>query len=231
MAPAPHILYNLASSSSVYLLRQKTAPKDFSLHYDLLALTDQSVCTMYRFCSLYFASLLIHLLGIASLGSSFQLVLNLDTPITKSHGSHFQFLTIIGLVLSLSAFLLAAIADISGSTTLFRLKNLISIVATPLELLISSLYWGICVIDASLVVQPGFEIGIWMDLGLHLAPAVFLVLDLILFSPPWTNSAYSMMSLSTAFAFVYWYWIELCFDKNGWLVSHKILEIVDGVFQ
>ncbi|KAG5952778.1 hypothetical protein E4U53_008107 [Claviceps sorghi] len=182
-------------------------------------------------CSSYSASLLTHILGIALLGNSFQLVLNLDTPITKAHGSHFQFLTIIGLVLSLSVFLLAAIADISSSTTLFRLKNLVSTVATPLELLISSLYWGICVIDASLVLQPGFELDIWMDVGLHLAPAVLLTLDLILFSPPWTNSAYGMMSLSTVLAFAYWYWIELCFDKNGWLVYNQILEFVDGVVQ
>ncbi|KAG5983158.1 hypothetical protein E4U55_000640 [Claviceps digitariae] len=177
------------------------------------------------------ASLLTHLLGVASLGSSFHFVRSWDTPITDSHGSYFQFLTVIALVLSLSVFILAVTADITGSTTLFRLKNLISNVATPLEVLISSLYWGIFVIDASLLIQPGLELDIWTDIGFHLAPAVFLVLDLILFSPPWTISFYGMMSLSTAFAFAYWYWVELCFSKNGWFVLDDILEFIDGVNQ
>ncbi|KAK2593902.1 hypothetical protein QQS21_008364 [Conoideocrella luteorostrata] len=161
-------------------------------------------------------SLLIHLLGIASLSKSFQFLLGWDTPLAQSHGWYFQFLTIIGLALSLSVFLLAAVADISGSSALFQLKNLVSVVATPLEVLISALYWGICAIDTSLVVQPGYEVGLWVDLGLHLAPAVLLTADLILLSPPWTISAYGMMSLSTLFAFAYWYWVEVCFGKNGW---------------
>lgn len=161
-------------------------------------------------------SLLIHLVGVASLGKSFHFLLSWDTPLADSHGWYFQFLTIIGLALSLSVFVLASVADITGSTALFDLKNLISIVATPLEVLISTLYWGICAIDTSLVVQPGFELSTWVDIGFHLAPAVLLTLDLILFSPPWTISGYGMMSLSTVVAFSYWYWVEVCFSKNGW---------------
>jgi hypothetical protein len=161
-------------------------------------------------------SLLTHLASAAALGKTFYFLLSWDTPLADSHGWYFQFLTIIGLSMSLSVFLLASVADITGSTALFELKNLISIVATPLEVLISALYWGICAIDASLIVQPGFELSTSVDIGFHLAPAVLLTLDLILFSPPWTISAYGMMSLATVVAFSYWYWVEVCFSKNGW---------------
>jgi protein-S-isoprenylcysteine O-methyltransferase Ste14 len=54
------------------------------------------------------------------------------------------------------------------------------------------------------------------DLGFHLAPAIFLTLDLILFSPPWTIPTYGVMSLSLGLAFMYWYWVEICFSHNGW---------------
>ncbi|OAA48641.1 FAR-17a/AIG1-like protein [Metarhizium rileyi] len=161
-------------------------------------------------------SLVIHLAGVAALATTFQFLFGWDTPLAQSHGWYFQFLTIIGLALSLSVFVLAAVADITRSTALFELKNLISIVATPLEVLITTLYWGICAIDTSLIVQPGFELTIWVDLGFHLAPAVLLAVDTILFSPPWTISAHGVMSLSIVFAFSYWYWVEVCFSKNGW---------------
>lgn len=161
-------------------------------------------------------SLVVHLIGIASLSKSFLFLFGWDTPLSQAHGWYFQFLTIIGLALSLGAFVLAAVADVTGSVALFQLKNMIAVVATPLEVLISALYWGICAIDRGLVVQPGFHLALDVDLGMHLAPAVLLTLDLILLSPPWTISAYGMMSLSTAIAFAYWYWVEVCFEKNGW---------------
>ncbi|KHO00056.1 FAR-17a/AIG1-like protein [Metarhizium album ARSEF 1941] len=161
-------------------------------------------------------SLVIHLAGVATLAKTFQFLFDWDTPLAESHGWYFQFLTIIGLTLSLSVFTLASVADITGSTALFDLKNFVSIVATPLEVLVSTLYWGICAIDTALIVPPGYELPIWTDIGFHLAPAVLLTLDLILFSPPWTISGYAVMSLSTAFAFSYWYWVEMCFSKNGW---------------
>lgn len=47
-------------------------------------------------------------------------------------------------------------------------------------------------------------------------PAIMLSIDLILLSPPWAIRAYGAMALSTAIAFLYWFWIEYCFSVNGW---------------
>ena len=141
-----------------------------------------------------------------------------DTVLATSYGWYFQFLTIIGLAASLAAFALGGLADLTGSGVLFQLKNILATVATPLEILISVLYWSLHVIDPTLIVQPGFELAMPVDIGFHLAPAAFLTLDLLLLSPPWTISAYSIMAISTVIGFSYWYWVEMCFTQNGWLV-------------
>ena len=99
---------------------------------------------------------------------------------------------------------------------LFKAKNAISVVATPLEVVISVLYWGLMLINPELLMPPEFRLALPVDIGFHLAPAVFLTLDLVLFSPPWTIPAYGAMTLSTFIAFGYWYWVEFCFKKNGW---------------
>ena len=161
-------------------------------------------------------SLPFHLLGIASFGYNFYFLTTWVNPIAQAYGWHFQFLTIIGLAASLASFACGALADLSGSRLLFRAKNTLSVAATPLEVLISVLYWGIRAIDPHLLFPDEFRLGLGVDAGFHLAPAVFLTLDLLLFSPPWTIPAYGAMALSTSIGFAYWYWVELCFSKNGW---------------
>lgn len=96
------------------------------------------------------------------------------------------------------------------------MKNAIAVIATPLEVVISLLYWGIRFVDPQLLFQEDMVLPLGTDMGFHLAPAVFLTLDLVLFSPPWTIPAYGVMLLSTGLAFGYWYWVELCFSVNGW---------------
>ncbi|KND94799.1 membrane protein [Tolypocladium ophioglossoides CBS 100239] len=161
-------------------------------------------------------SLLLHLLGIASFGYNFYFLTTWETPFTHAYGWHFQFLTIIGLAAALVCFTLGALADLMRSPGFFHAKNAVSVLATPLEVVISVLYWGIRANDPELLVQDGFELPFLEDVGFHLAPVVFLTLDLILLSPPWTMPAYGTMALSTVLAFGYWYWVELCFAKNGW---------------
>ncbi|GJN77887.1 hypothetical protein PLIIFM63780_001380 [Purpureocillium lilacinum] len=161
-------------------------------------------------------SLLLHLAGIASFIYSFYFLTIWETPFDEAYGWHFQFLTIIGLAVSLLCFLSGAVADVTGSAVLFDLKNALAVLATPLEVVISLLYWGISAVDPELLFVGELTLPLTADVGFHLAPAVFLTLDLVLLSPPWTVPAYGVMSLSTVFAFGYWYWVELCFSKNGW---------------
>lgn len=60
------------------------------------------------------------------------------------------------------------------------------------------------------------------DLGFHAVPGLALVLDLLLFSPPWTITAMPSFGLSTTIAFAYWFWVEQCYSYNGWYVCLKL---------
>ncbi|TQV97142.1 hypothetical protein V2A60_000225 [Cordyceps javanica] len=161
-------------------------------------------------------SLLWHLVGIASFASSYRFLLQWKTPVSESYGWHLQFLTIIALTLSFFTFVVAVVADVTRSATLFGIKNSLSIVATPLNVVVTTLYFGISAIDPELVVPPEFKIPLAVDLGFHFAPGLLLVFDYLVLSPPWTVGAPVVMGLSTSIAFGYWYWIELCYSKNGW---------------
>lgn len=162
-------------------------------------------------------SLLLHILATSSFLYNFHFLTVWDTPISDAYGWHFQFLTILGLAGALICSVLGILADLTLSPTLFYIKNLISVVATPLEVVISILYWGIQLIDPNLLFEGDLlPPPMLADVGFHLSPAVFLTLDLVLLSPPWTIPAYGVMLLSTGLAFSYWYWVELCFSKNGW---------------
>ncbi|KAI1386989.1 FAR-17a/AIG1-like protein [Hypoxylon trugodes] len=171
-------------------------------------------------------SLLLHVAGIASFSASFKFLFNWETPISSSFGGHFQFLTIIGLSLSLGTFVVGALADVTLSSQLFALKNILSVCSAPLEVLISILYWGLCAIDKTLVVPPDLALDFLPDFGFHAAPALFLATDLLVLSPPWTIHGYSALALSESLAFLYWFWVEYCFSRNGWY-PYPIFELLN----
>lgn len=168
------------------------------------------------------------LFGLASFAYTFKFLIDFPSPINTSYGWHFQYLTIIGLALATATFLAGLAADITSSPTLFRLKNYLSMCTTPLEVLVSVLYWSIRTIDKSLVIPDWAQLPLTADLGFHAIPSIVLVADLLLFSPPWTITAPQAMGLSTTLAFAYWFWIEQCFTHNGFY-PYPIFEIV-GTF-
>lgn len=106
------------------------------------------------------------------------------------------------------------LADLTLNKTLFHAKNIVSVCSTPLEVLISILYWGISLIDKSLLFPEELQLPLIPDIGFHAMPAVMLALDLLLFSPPWTIKFQGAVMLSTVIAFAYWAWIEYCFSYN-----------------
>lgn len=125
------------------------------------------------------------------------------------------------------------IADITNSFLFFRLKNYIALVAAPIEIVISILYWGLRAIDPALVVPPDLPMPpLLYDLGFHLVPSIVLTVDAILLSPPWPSMPANpqapiiMLATSTTIAFAYWWWIELCYSYNGFY-PYPIFEMLD----
>ncbi|KAF1981856.1 hypothetical protein K402DRAFT_439197 [Aulographum hederae CBS 113979] len=161
-------------------------------------------------------SFVLHLFGLASYAYSFAyLVLN-PNPVNDSYGWHFQYLTILGLSLATGTFIMGLIADITLSPRIFAYKNALSVASTPMEVVISILYWGLRLIDERLVLPTWAPpIATTADLSFHLIPSLLLTLDLLLFSPPYSITFLPTSLLSLAIAFGYWFWVELCFSHNG----------------
>jgi len=144
----------------------------------------------------------------------------------ESYGWHFQYLTIIGLSLATATFTLGLLADATLSRPLFLAKNVLSCCSAPLETLISTLYWGLRAIDPELVVPKELELPIQTDMSFHLVPTVMLLVDLLFLSPPWTISLVPALGLSGTIAFGYWFWIELCYSKNGFY-PYPLFQMLD----
>ncbi|RQM08487.1 hypothetical protein DH86_00000504 [Scytalidium sp. 3C] len=108
------------------------------------------------------------------------------------------------------------LGDIFLCAPIFALKNKLSLCATPLDVLVSILYWTLHTIDKRLVIPPGHELPFIPDFGFHALPAVMLTLDFMLFGPHWSIKASTAMTLSLLLAVSYWTWVEYCFSRNRW---------------
>jgi len=164
-------------------------------------------------------SVLIHVTGLLFFTASFSWLPNIASPLHDGFGGPYQFLTIIALTGSIITFGVGLLADLFISEQLFACKNILSVGATPLDVLVSVLYWSARAVDKLLVRPPGHELPFIPDFGLHAIPAVMLTLDLMLLSPPWSIKAYSALALGSVLSFLYWGWIEYCFSFNGWWTS------------
>ncbi|KAI4719740.1 hypothetical protein E4T48_04011 [Aureobasidium sp. EXF-10727] len=159
----------------------------------------------------------LHLLGLSSFAYSFWWLEANPNPVNDSYGRHFQHLTILGLTLATLTFVIGLLADMTMSTRLFKVKNILSVTSAPMEVLISILYWGLKGVDESLVLPdwaPRIPFG--ADFSFHAAPSIALILDLLFFSPPYTVSVLPALGISSGIAVSYWFWVEECYRHNGW---------------
>ncbi|KAG8623777.1 hypothetical protein KVT40_008753 [Elsinoe batatas] len=161
-------------------------------------------------------SALLHVTGLASNAFSFHWLVTHPNKINDSYGWHFQYLTIVGLTLTTTTFLAGLLADLTGSSHLFTIKNTLSIASAPMEVLISLLYCGLSAIDPRLVIPPDLpQLPLLADMSFHLAPAALLIVDLLFFSPPYSISSLPSFGLSGIIALAYYVWVEHCYSKNG----------------
>ncbi|GAB7366577.1 hypothetical protein MBLNU230_g8563t1 [Neophaeotheca triangularis] len=168
----------------------------------------------------------LHMSGLVSFAYSFAFLVLNPNPINDSYGWHMQYLTIIGLSLAAATFTAGLLADLTLSHRLFQVKNALSVASAPLECLISLLYWTLRAIDTHLVLPPDIDpIPLPADASFHLAPSLFLILDLLFLSPPYTLAFLPALGLSGFIAFGYWFWIEECFRHNGFY-PYPLFEIL-----
>ncbi|THC93545.1 hypothetical protein EYZ11_006972 [Aspergillus tanneri] len=92
-------------------------------------------------------SALVHFVGLSCFIWSFKFMHDNPNRANEAYGWHFQYLTVIGLSLSTLTFAVGLLADVTLSTRLFLVKNLFSICSTPMEVLISILYWSLHIVS------------------------------------------------------------------------------------
>ncbi|ODQ65293.1 hypothetical protein NADFUDRAFT_42577 [Nadsonia fulvescens var. elongata DSM 6958] len=166
--------------------------------------------------------LAVHLAGLAIFSRSFydlHFGILAATPMALSYGGHFQYLTILGLFVSFLTFALALIHDITGLVFFARFKNILSILITPVEFVITTLYWALKTADPKLLIDVENLVVLVprsFDLSVHVAPVVLLVIDLLAFSPSWHHvSKRKAAGLYALASTVYWYWVHHTYGVNG----------------
>ncbi|WVF72337.1 hypothetical protein IAT40_007150 [Kwoniella sp. CBS 6097] len=159
----------------------------------------------------------------------------------------FQYLTILGLFGSIAAMLLSGLCDYFPGINVFKsIKRIFLLVSLPVELVISSIYWSIILLAPHLMLPPKpnmasspepsssgmedglFRIPLWMDMSMHLAPAVALIIDFFFlekkFRPP--ASTIGAFILAATFGASYGVWVEHCASING-AFPYPFLTIMD----
>ncbi|OCH95044.1 hypothetical protein OBBRIDRAFT_788778 [Obba rivulosa] len=166
--------------------------------------------------------------GFASLGT-----LPADEWIRRQKGGHFQFLTIQGLVVALLTMAVALAADFLPSLNALKfLKRTLFMIAMPLAVVISSIYWTLLTVMPHLILRPDLgpttptssatvpalqRIPLKMDLALHAAPAISLLVDFLLFERkyPRLQARYGAIVVTAIAGIWYACWVEYCAQYNG----------------
>ncbi|KAI7906292.1 FAR-17a/AIG1-like protein-domain-containing protein [Cokeromyces recurvatus] len=131
------------------------------------------------------------------------------------YSGHFQFLTIVGLlVATLSSF--ARIINLLTGKLQVIYESLTAI-ATPVEGLISILYWPIMLYDKEMLVPKDtiFDLPLKLDLSLHLFPTIVCWIDFMGFNRGFKRSPIHIFSIYF-FTFLYYVWVNVCYEHNGY---------------
>ncbi|KAI8095305.1 FAR-17a/AIG1-like protein-domain-containing protein [Thamnidium elegans] len=133
------------------------------------------------------------------------------------YGGQFQYLTIIGLTIATTSLVVRIINLLTGF--LKPVYETLSAIATPVEGLISILYWPIVLYDRTLLLPEGLEydLPLILDLSIHLIPTIVCWIDLLVYNKDFKRSPTHILAIYI-FGLSYFYWANLCFENNGYWV-------------
>ncbi|KAG1055785.1 hypothetical protein G6F43_002277 [Rhizopus delemar] len=138
-----------------------------------------------------------------------------QNPYAVGFGGQYQYLTIIGLVTATIAFGLKLLRYVMPNFSAF-IYTIVTNIATPLEGLISVLYWSMILIDPRLLIPDELpRIPLILDFSLHLFPAVFLWIDFLMFDIEFVRSKAHII-LIAVFTLCYFVWSWYCQSVNGY---------------
>ncbi|KAK7467042.1 hypothetical protein VKT23_004104 [Stygiomarasmius scandens] len=183
--------------------------------------------------SFSFASVLLHSLSasIMAYGYNSLKTLPIDSLISTQYGGHFQFLTIQGLAIAWMTAIFGLASDIFPSVSVLKsLKRALFMIALPVEVVISSIYWPLLLVATQLILQPDnsapssspdvqpkfMRIPLSVDLALHAVPALSLLADFLFFEKKYSQKQATYGAPLVASLFTLWYswWVERCGSIN-----------------
>ncbi|THU92181.1 hypothetical protein K435DRAFT_967786 [Dendrothele bispora CBS 962.96] len=183
--------------------------------------------------SFSFPSVVLHSLSasIMAYGYNQLKTLPIDALVSTQYGGHFQYLTIQGLAIAWLTTIFALASDLFPSINALRkLKRIFFMIAMPLEVVISSIYWPLLLVATHLILQPAnttpsssselpklIRIPLTVDLALHAVPALSLLADFMLFETKYSRKQAVFGATLVASSFTLWYswWVERCGRING----------------
>ncbi|OCK83550.1 hypothetical protein K432DRAFT_379409 [Lepidopterella palustris CBS 459.81] len=177
------------------------------------------------------ASVQLHFIALISYAISFEHLISRPNKINQGFGGHFQFLTNISLALSTLVSILGALVDLTRSRSAQALKSRVLFLITPIEALITLSYWSVYLYDVSLIVDSrmGPLISLYKDIGFHLLPFIFLLIDLLYFSPRYFLPPLPSFAVFAGFLSLYrGVWLEICVARNGWVPYPVLAELSAG---
>lgn len=155
------------------------------------------------------------------------MIYEFPTPINQTYGSHFQYLTILGLSVTFFAQVVGIFAALLNCSKLRAVKQSLDVICAPVEFLISILYWSIKMVDPGLLIDPRIALvpPLWLDVCMHFLPSIVELIDVVFFHPQWTMSVLASVGMFSPFVYAYWVWIHFTYKKNGFF-PYPMLEMV-----
>ncbi|KAK9448968.1 FAR-17a/AIG1-like protein [Limtongia smithiae] len=169
----------------------------------------------------------LYTLGAAVFNLDLKYVFEWESPIQQTYGGQLQFLTILGVIASYLTVTIGLMAHILGSSTLLRLKNTMLMLVLPVEVLIGMLYGGITLIDPTLLFPDNVDVflPVYVDFGLHGAPAILLLIDFLVFSPNFDVQPLLALTTYAIAAYGYWTWVHVAYAANNFF-PYPLLSLV-----
>ncbi|ORY79927.1 FAR-17a/AIG1-like protein, partial [Protomyces lactucae-debilis] len=158
-----------------------------------------------------------HALSVALLTYPYSYILRNPNEISSAYGWHFQFLTILTLTIAYIQFMLACLHDLTGNETILELKQILLLIAGPVELLISVLWWGLKLVDPTLLIPEELlkVFPLSADLSMHANPAILLLIEIFFVSDALEHSTTTAAAIYAAYGTGYLVWLEHCAKMNG----------------
>ncbi|CDK27110.1 unnamed protein product [Kuraishia capsulata CBS 1993] len=148
-------------------------------------------------------------------------------PPGLAKAGHWVFLTNLSLFITVAYNVLTIVTYASRSTKLFELHRYLHLIATVLELTVSTVYWPLRLWFLHLIAAKGVGIPMSLDLSIHAMPALTLLLDFYLFLPNWNISKRNALALVTTLAYSYWFWLYIKMDETS-IYPYPFLNVSTG---